>query len=103
MSKPYDGLPNQRGNSPEALRSRGRHRKRYWRENDRDEYECPRCGRGMDEVHSFEVHHIDRNPLNGDKENLVALCRECHYREHGRSPPESLEEWKERIQAERLA
>jgi len=30
------------------------------------------------------VHHKDRNPKNNDQDNLVALCIDCHAREHGK-------------------
>lgn len=47
------------------------------------------------DVVDFEIHHIDGDPTNGDEENLVAVCRSCHYREHDRTPPTDLESWKE--------
>lgn len=98
--KPYNALSIMNGNSSEAKRTRTRHKNQYWSEREREEYECPHCGRGFEEVERFEVHHRDGNPLNGDSDNLVALCRECHYREHDREPPESLEQWKQRINNE---
>jgi 5-methylcytosine-specific restriction protein A len=30
------------------------------------------------------VHHKDRNPKNNDYDNLVALCVDCHAKEHGK-------------------
>jgi len=30
------------------------------------------------------VHHKDRNPKNNDHDNLVALCIDCHAKEHGK-------------------
>jgi hypothetical protein len=30
------------------------------------------------------VHHQDRNPKNNDHDNLVALCIDCHAKEHGK-------------------
>lgn len=62
---------------------RARHRERYWNEHDEESYTCPDCGRGKDEVSEFQVHHKDGNPTNGDGENLVALCKECHHDRHG--------------------
>lgn len=35
---------------------------------------CKRCPRRL------EVAHLDRNPANGDDENLAALCPACHRR-----------------------
>lgn len=75
-------------------RAHGRHSDRFWESRNREEYHCPKCGRGVDDIDRFEVHHIDRNPLNGHPLNLVALCRRCHYIIHGRTPPQSLEQWK---------
>lgn len=55
-------------------RARSRHRTRFWNDHDKATYRCPTCGRGEELVRHFEVHHIDGNPLNGDDENLIALC-----------------------------
>mgnify|MGYP006293504777 CR=1 FL=1 len=56
----------------------------WWREHDIETYECPDCGRGLDRVYEFDVHHRDRDPTNNDPENLVALCARCHaWRHHG--------------------
>lgn len=30
------------------------------------------------------VHHIDENQLNNSPDNLQAMCRPCHERNHGR-------------------
>ena len=74
--------------------ARSKHRYRFWGERDREDYTCPRCGRGHDDVFQFEIHHIDGDPTNGNESNLVALCRRCHYQEHDREPPRSLDQWK---------
>jgi hypothetical protein len=37
---------------------------------------CPFC-EGQ-EVGHFEIHHIDENPANNDKINLLLLCPTCH-------------------------
>jgi len=34
------------------------------------------------------VHHKDRNPKNNDSGNLVALCVDCHAKEHGKDRSE---------------
>lgn len=79
--------------------ARSRHTNRYWQNHDKETYLCPDCGRGIESVWRFEVHHIDENPLNGDPDNLIALCFECHRRRHGQEPKrESLEDWKGRIE-----
>lgn len=62
---------------------RKEHREKYWNENDKQSYNCPDCGRGKDEVSEFHVHHLDENPRNGRLDNLLALCKECHYERHG--------------------
>lgn len=82
----------------ERHKQRSKHSYRYWKKRNKDTYKCPKCGRGLDSVDRFEVHHKDRDPTNGDPENLVALCRECHYDKHGWDSPESLEEWKRRVE-----
>ena len=28
----------------------------------------------------IEVHHIDSNKFNNDKNNLISLCKQCHIR-----------------------
>lgn len=37
---------------------------------------CPFCSN--DEVEHFVIHHIDENPENNDKSNLIMLCPICH-------------------------
>lgn len=37
---------------------------------------CPFCE--SKEVGHFQIHHIDENPSNNEKENLVLLCPTCH-------------------------
>jgi len=75
--------------------ARSRHRKQFWRDRDKEDHTCPWCGSTWGDVADFEIHHIDGDPTNGDEENLVAVCRSCHYREHDRTPPTDLESWKE--------
>ena len=41
---------------------------------------CERCGYSVKEV--LQVHHIDRNRQNNNKENLEIICPNCHYTEH---------------------
>jgi hypothetical protein len=69
----------------EEKKARGRHRKQYWSDTDKTSYRCPVCGRGNDLVHQFEIHHIDGDPLNGDDENLIALCWWCHLQANGKA------------------
>ena len=51
----------------------------------RDAYLCMMCGRHQDEFNrSHDVHHIDGDKDNCDKENLITLCRRHHgIVEHG--------------------
>lgn len=69
-------------------RSRNLARSRFWDNHDHDSYECPDCGRGLDEIRSdtFEVHHKDGDAYNNSMENLVALCRPCHNIREGKKP-----------------
>lgn len=39
---------------------------------------CAICGK----VGYTEVHHIDKNPMNNDPQNLVRLCKSCHAKQH---------------------
>ena len=78
----------------QARETRREHRQWYWNEHDKQSYTCPDCGRGIEDVDRFEVHHIDEDPFNGDPENLIALCRGCHFARHGRERPKTLNEWK---------
>lgn len=76
--------------------ARAAHREWYWSVHDYDEYTCPDCGRGVEAVARFDVHHKDENPLNGHPNNLVAVCRRCHGWRHGTKSISglSLDEWK---------
>lgn len=74
-------------------------KQKFWREHDRESYVCPGCGSETGGVEWWEVHHKDGDPMNNDIENLVALCRTCHYREHDRTPPRSLDEWKDEFES----
>ena len=37
---------------------------------------CPFCKN--DDVHHFQIHHIDENPENNGLQNLLMLCPNCH-------------------------
>jgi predicted HNH restriction endonuclease len=59
-------------------------------------YQCQKCGlRCLPNSDSYrhlalsirrkfiaQVHHIDRNPSNNDRSNLICLCSGCHLRQH---------------------
>jgi len=83
----------------EEKNARGRSKKKFWRENDRSDHSCPECGRSDEQVEQWEVHHEDGDPMNTDLDNLRALCRDCHYRIHDRTPPRTLDEWKAEFEA----
>ena len=38
--------------------------------------QCPFCPN--EDVEHFQVHHIDKNPMNNELENLLMLCPTCH-------------------------
>lgn len=48
----------------------------------RDKYVCQECGLHQDELYGWnkqlDVHHIDYNKFNCNKNNLITLCRDCH-------------------------
>ncbi|WP_226043417.1 HNH endonuclease signature motif containing protein [Natrinema sp. DC36] len=68
---------------------------KFWGEHDKDEYECPDCGRNWSEAKQFDVHHIDGNVGNSDMENLIGLCRRCHLERHGYEPGKRRGHWSE--------
>lgn len=41
---------------------------------------CANCGEQT--RYLLDVHHIDKDRLNNEKENLIVLCKNCHKREH---------------------
>lgn len=47
---------------------------------ERDNFRCVNCGAKR----ILCVHHIDKNKLNNDVENLITLCRSCHMKLHWR-------------------
>jgi len=61
---------NERKGVPESLRKKVLKR---------DNFRCRLCGYAF-----LEVHHIDRNPENNNLDNLVTLCRKCHFEIHAR-------------------
>lgn len=46
-------------------------------------YKCGRCGYNTNSA-AIVVHHIDRNRVNNNLENLEVLCCNCHAIEHYR-------------------
>ena len=44
---------------------------------------CTICKHGHKGILSFlDLHHRDRNPENNTIKNLIAICPNCHRREH---------------------
>jgi 5-methylcytosine-specific restriction endonuclease McrA len=70
-------------------------RVKFWEVHAKGTYECPQCGKTQEDGATFDVHHIDGNPENGDMGNLTALCRECHRDEHGMQPGKERGHWSE--------
>jgi len=56
---------------------------------------CEHCGHPDDAAtgYTLTVHHLDRNPQNCARENLVALCQRCHLRIQARYRPEHGAHW----------
>lgn len=52
----------------------------FWELHDTQRYACPGCGASREETTAMHVHHRDGNPSNNSRENLVALCNQCHLR-----------------------
>ena len=51
----------------------------------RDSYLCRICGQPAEEVH-HKIHLTPENlydpRVNLNPDNLISLCRECHFKEH---------------------
>lgn len=61
----------------------------------RDNYECQLCSiKQTDSYQKLHVHHIDFNKANHSEENLIALCKPCHMRIHGKHTRNI---WKEKL------
>jgi len=45
----------------------------------RDNFICRLCGLKQN-GYNFDIHHIDFNKKNNDKENLITLCNHCHIK-----------------------
>ena len=43
-------------------------------------HKCVDCS--YDELEVLVVHHLDRDRKNANVDNLVILCRNCHYKRH---------------------
>jgi len=47
----------------------------------RDLYKCQNCGlKQVDNGRQLDVHHIDYNKKNHNKDNLISLCKKCHMK-----------------------
>lgn len=66
----------------------------------RDKYLCQHCGKPAEEVHHIKhlsPENIGDPSVTLDMNNLVSLCKDCHFEEHrgehgkGRQKTESLE------------
>lgn len=56
----------------------GRHQGRYRARSLGPKGSCADCGA----TQNIDRHHIDQNPLNNSRTNLVDLCRRCHLLRH---------------------
>lgn len=51
----------------------------------RDKFLCVKCGRPAEEVHHIKhlsPQNIGDVSITMNPENLISLCRECHFNEH---------------------
>lgn len=51
-------------------------------------WKCEWCGQPHDTSSGrtiLTVHHLDRNPANCERSNLVALCAVCHLRDEAKA------------------
>lgn len=46
-------------------------------------FQCNSCKRQVNGYY-LQMHHIDKNPMNDNIDNLEALCGNCHYEKHDR-------------------
>jgi hypothetical protein len=47
-------------------------------------FEAYKSDRRQWAIYTLTVHHLDHNPPNCDRKNLIALCSVCHRRQHAR-------------------
>ena len=51
-------------------------------------WKCERCGQKHDTATGktiLTVHHLDRDPSNCKRENLIALCAVCHLQDEAKA------------------
>ncbi len=58
-------------------------------------WRCEHCGHPHEPEtgYTLTVHHLDGNPQNCARENLLAACQRCHLRIQARYHPESGMHW----------
>lgn len=47
---------------------------------------CEQCGKQAKDIHHIEPKGIGGDPSKDRIDNLMALCRHCHRKEHGLNP-----------------
>lgn len=63
--------------------TRSLYQQEFWGPREKKHCRCADCGRTRQEASQIDVHHI--NPRGGDgRDNLVSLCRRCHFRSRHR-------------------
>lgn len=68
-------------------RSRSLARDRYWEKHSRENYNCPDCDRGQDDIiGKFQVHHKSGNPHDNRLDQLIGLCGFCHKLREDKKP-----------------
>ncbi|CAN2041375.1 thymidylate synthase (FAD) [Candidatus Magnetomoraceae bacterium gMMP-15] len=74
ISRRMSGKNNHRWKGDDIGVSGGRLRARKW-------YKAAKCW-GCGEVEKLERHHMDGNPTNNKKDNIMILCQKCHKAFH---------------------
>ncbi|NOR27510.1 MAG: PHP domain-containing protein [Lutibacter sp.] len=69
-----------RYNLPEPVtESNARNRSKRWFDIEK---KCKICGT----TKRIDIHHIDKNPMNWEENNLIALCKKHHRQKHSKYP-----------------
>lgn len=68
--------------SKQCWEKRGKVHRQAYHEEARKLVDLTRCGVCGMERPRLEVHHVDGNPRNNDKDNLLVVCHKYHMQLH---------------------